>query len=93
MKPVLAVEVLPEQNATTLQDAVDYLEASVERLNSALGQPVVSLKLLTTGEELRQYEAGELVLYRKPTTRRRGDKIIYEKDGERVTLQQERLPL
>lgn len=93
MKPVIAVEVLPGGHGTSLQDVVDYLEDSVGRLNSAFDTPVAHIRLLRDGEELRQYEAGELVLYRKPKSRKVGDRIVYEKDGQRHELQQERLPL
>ena len=93
MKPLLAVEVIAPDTGVTLEDAFDYVEQSVEKLNTSLGQPTVTVRLLTNGEELRQYEAGELVLYRKPTTRRTGDKIVYERDGQRIELKQERLNL
>lgn len=93
MKPLLAVEVVATDTGVTVEDAYQYVEESVERLNASLGTPTVKVRLLKTGEELRQYEAGELVLYRKPTTRRMGDKIVYERNGERVELKQERLNL
>lgn len=93
MKPVLAIEVYPGEHAISLQDVVEYLEENLAGLNDSMGQPVASVRLLSTGEELRKYEAGELVLYRKPTTRRTGDKIVYERDGQRVELRQERLEL
>lgn len=93
MKPVLAVEVLPGQHALTLEDVVEYLNEQVDGLNDSVGQTVASIRLIRSGEELRQYEAGELVLYRKPKSRRVGDRIVYEKDGQRFELEQERLNL
>ena len=66
----------------------EYLGDILNRaLDREFGAELVSVRLLTEPDELRAYEAGEMVLYRKPA-RRVGNTIVYRKDGEERRLEQ-----
>lgn len=83
MKPVLGITV-----ASRLALDADYLTDLLNRaLDREFGSELVSVRLLDSEEELRRFQAGELVLYRKPA-RRRGNTIIYRKDGQEHELEQ-----
>ena len=85
MKPLLGiVGVEPE----VLEQAADVLDYELK--DQYGGVNAVGLVLIRTEEELREFEAGSLVLYRKQA-RRRLDRFEYVHDGERVELVQETL--
>ena len=83
MKPVLAISVAPGM-ALDNEYLGDILNRALDR---EFGAELVSVRLLTEPDELRAYEAGEMVLYRKPA-RRVGNTIVYRKDGEERRLEQ-----
>ncbi len=89
MKPLLAL-VSDQRVALDADYAADLINRALDR---EFGNELVHVALLTTPEDLRGYEAGDLILYRKPAHRRRGDKIVYNRDGTEVHLEQSRLPL
>jgi hypothetical protein len=85
MKPVLALTIDSEVITVQPGTVADYINAYLDR---EFGEGSVSIRLLSTEDELRLWEAGQLVLYRKPA-RRFGNTIVYEKNGRRVELVQE----
>lgn len=85
MRPVLAISVHPSLGASLDREYLaDLLNRALDR---EFGSELVSVRLLTEPEDLRAYEAGEMVLYRKPA-RRQGNTITYRKDGEEHRLEQ-----
>lgn len=90
MKPVIAFEIDPDAPEVTPALVAEVCRDATNHWFEFNGKRMVAVRLLKTEEELRAYQAGELVLYRKPE-RRHDDTIIYEKGGERIELKQERL--
>jgi hypothetical protein len=89
MRPLLALHVHPDLNLVTPDLVADLVNAYLDREFGRVG-PVrepVSVRALHSVEDLRAYQAGEMVLYRKPA-RKVGDRYVYEKDGVRTELQQ-----
>lgn len=86
MKPVLGITVHPQIHAALDGDYLtDLLNRALDREFGA-GE-FISVRLLTTEDDLRAYQAGELILYRKPA-RRRGNTITFRKDGREHRLEQ-----
>jgi hypothetical protein len=87
VKPVLAFRIHPEVPLDP-EYVADLINMAMDREFGRGGVPeVVSVRLLSTEEELRSYMAGDLVLYRKPA-RRQGNVIEFERDGVRHRLEQ-----
>lgn len=91
MKPLLGVTLDHRvQGMVTLPQVEEICNAALAR--EFRNTDAVSLTLIASEEELREFEAGSLVLYRK-RPRRQGNRYVYERDGERVELVQEELKL
>jgi hypothetical protein len=82
VKPVLVIESLGD----VAFSAADVVELVAEMFERSGLDPLFDLRVLSTEDELRSYEAGELVLYvRRP--RQRGV-YRFTKDGVEVRLVQ-----
>ncbi len=93
MKPLLALHVHPDAPDLTPAYLADLINEKMDREFARSGvRELVSVRLLANVEDLRAYEAGEMVLYRKPA-RKVGDRIVYERNGQRIELEQTRLAL
>jgi hypothetical protein len=86
VKPLLGV-------AGAVDDLGELVEVCNEAIRANYGEETdVTVTALASEPELRAFEAGELVLYKRPP-RRRGNKIMYVRDGEKVELEQITLSL
>jgi len=78
MRPLLAI-VLTEDAAVTLDDVLDVFQHYADH---EWGEGVVGLQLLTSEPELRDFQGGHIVLYRKPVRRRSSTDVSYRRpDG------------
>lgn len=86
MRPLLALHIEPDRGIDPAYVA-DVLNVALDREFGRGGEELVSVRAITSPEELSAYEAGQMVMYRKPA-RRQGDIITYQANGEVRRLQQ-----
>ena len=88
MKPVLGIAI-QEGLAVEPEYVAEVCQQRLDREFGLLGEQACYVRLLSTDDELRAWQAGELVLYRKPA-RRHGNTIVYrDHGGHEVKLEQE----
>lgn len=86
MKPLLALHIESDRGITA-EYVADVLNVALDREFGRGGEELVSVRAISDPEDLRAYEAGEMVMYRKPA-RRNGRFITYRQGGQEHRLEQ-----
>lgn len=85
MRPLLGIVIEPGE--ASIEQVAELCAEACELFNT--NGPVVRLSVIQTEAELAQFQAGHLVLYRKPVRKRTGTDLSYRKaDGSVVKADQ-----